>query len=421
MHLAAAHDDEVIALLLLRKGARSDTKNKGGYTALALAPKGGVAARIITRFGNQNTINLPQTEHTKSSIQPITGGGVTQISLFDDNNGRSRYQQKMESSTFPLDAAAYLGLNQLVEKLDSSTNLRDNRGCTLLMKASYCGHTDLVRKMLSALPRAIDQTDFYGNTALIWAVIGGHVQIAKILGDSGANVNGIPIVDSTTKTLVVKSTPLTTSAYMNCLELVEYFLEKGAQIDAKVGVFSRTAIYISCVMRHLPIVTLLLAHNCTVEVGIETWLTTGIINLKKQCIDSNNWTKLATDGKLQTTNPQAASQATNSVTTGGAPGNIFARKNNIHDKFVYCSPADIAFVSSVTELVRKRDLDHSNPINSIQVSIPVEPAALTAGTLSGGEPALIARPKKRHGEQRQAMNLDVSITLSNTLVFNLGV
>ncbi|CAO1633067.1 unnamed protein product [Parajaminaea phylloscopi] len=80
-------------------------------------------------------------------------------------------------------------------------NLTNNRGDTLLMLASYHGHTDLVRKML-ALPRPPDanQLNGRGQSILAGVVFKGYDELIPVLLEAGADpLAGQPSAEDSAK------------------------------------------------------------------------------------------------------------------------------------------------------------------------------------------------------------------------------
>jgi len=67
-------------------------------------------------------------------------------------------------------------------------NIKDARGFTPLIFASYFNKEDIV-KTLMTYKAPVDETDSQGNTALIGVSFKGNTALAKYLMDHGANIN----------------------------------------------------------------------------------------------------------------------------------------------------------------------------------------------------------------------------------------
>lgn len=63
-----------------------------------------------------------------------------------------------------------------------------------------------------------------GNTPLIWAAHGGHIEIARLLIQKGADVNAVTSSGGT---------PLIYAAKFGNVEIVKLLLETGAKMDAR--------------------------------------------------------------------------------------------------------------------------------------------------------------------------------------------
>lgn len=71
-----------------------------------------------------------------------------------------------------------------------SPNVKADDGKSLLMLASYLGHTDIV-KLLIAKGADVNEKDKDGKTALMYAAEKGNVDVAKLLLENGADLNAV--------------------------------------------------------------------------------------------------------------------------------------------------------------------------------------------------------------------------------------
>jgi len=102
-------------------------------------------------------------------------------------------------------------------------NLRNERGDSLLMLASYNGHPDTTRLLLEhgADPELLNDA---GQSPLMGSAFKGNTAIAAILLDGGAQPDG-PGRDG--------KTPLMFAAMFNRVELVQLLLARGADHRAR--------------------------------------------------------------------------------------------------------------------------------------------------------------------------------------------
>ncbi len=71
-----------------------------------------------------------------------------------------------------------------------SPNVKADDGKSLLMLASYLGHTDIVQ-LLIAKGADVNDKDKDGKTALMYAAEKGNVDVAKLLLENGADLNAV--------------------------------------------------------------------------------------------------------------------------------------------------------------------------------------------------------------------------------------
>ncbi len=99
-------------------------------------------------------------------------------------------------------------------------NLRNDKGDTLVMLASYHGHADAVRRLLAAGADPGIAND-RGQTPLAGACFKGDADVVRALLDGGAAVDGHGGDGRT---------PLMTAAMFNRTAIVELLLDRGADL-----------------------------------------------------------------------------------------------------------------------------------------------------------------------------------------------
>tara|TARA_R110002051_G_scaffold230027_1_gene292069 strand:+ start:358 stop:840 length:483 start_codon:yes stop_codon:yes gene_type:complete len=114
-------------------------------------------------------------------------------------------------------------IDELITKDPSLINIKDQRGSTPLILATYYGHGDLANLLLER-GADIDGKDGSGNTALMGVCFKGFAEIAKKLVDKGAKVNVINAMGATS---------LIYTAMFNKIEIAKILLNHGADTSIK--------------------------------------------------------------------------------------------------------------------------------------------------------------------------------------------
>lgn len=187
-----------IAKRLIASGANVAARNRYGVTALYLAARGGDAAttRELLVAGIDANTSLPGGEsalmtaarsgHTDVVGVLLTGSNaVESLAEFAGNPGTS------ERSGYAAESAGYGDTERRAPRRNrADVNAREQRyGDTALMWAAVAGHVDVVRLLIEAGAdvRAVDDE---GVTALHLARANGHTEVAAALLAAGATPNG---------------------------------------------------------------------------------------------------------------------------------------------------------------------------------------------------------------------------------------
>ena len=114
-------------------------------------------------------------------------------------------------------------LQGLFEKGFDAPNIRDGKGNTLLMLASYNGQLEMTRVLLEhgANPQIANDM---GQIPLAGAAFKGNTAMAKLLIENGADVNA---------RMPDGKTALMFAAMFNQLEIIDLLIENGADISLK--------------------------------------------------------------------------------------------------------------------------------------------------------------------------------------------
>ncbi|TPX38480.1 hypothetical protein SeMB42_g04911 [Synchytrium endobioticum] len=161
-------------------------------------------------------------------------------------------------------------------------NFKDSNGWTPLMKASYKGHLELVRSLIT---RGADVKEFdkLGCTALVWACLGCHEDVVDALINEGdAAVNAY--LESAKFKVHPPPTPLVAACFAGSLNIVRQLVEAGAKIDTRVGPGrGKSALMVACWMKRMDIIKYLVAHQAAAECpskNTEEWIRRGMAIVK---------------------------------------------------------------------------------------------------------------------------------------------
>jgi len=188
-----------IARRLIDAGADVAARNRYGVTALYLAARGGDASttRALLVAGIDANASLPGGEtalmtaarsgHT-DVVGVLLAGSNAVESLADLAGGNSTTER---SGYAAAENAGYGGTERrATQRNRADVNAREHRyGDTALMWAAVAGHVDVVRLLIEAGAdvRAVDDE---GVTALQLARANGHTEVAAALLAAGANPDG---------------------------------------------------------------------------------------------------------------------------------------------------------------------------------------------------------------------------------------
>ncbi len=166
-------------------------------------------------------------------------------------NGISPNSKNEKGLTVLMKASAY-GTLEIVQTLvakGAKINETTPWGTTALSLAAEYGKEDII-KWLIKKGANISIKDKYGGTALTQTAAKGYTRIVKILVDNGADVN-------------VKRTNGTTSLMAACslgyFDIVKILVLNGADLEAKTD--EATALYFAIQAKHIKIVQFLLAKG----------------------------------------------------------------------------------------------------------------------------------------------------------------
>jgi ankyrin repeat protein len=270
LHWAVDNDDRPMVDLLLRNKANANATNRYGVSPLMLAVTHGnvlVAQALLDRGADPNAA-LPEGETilmtaARSGSVPIVklllSRGATANGV-ESWHGQSALMWAASENHGGVVAALVEGgadMNLRSKVLDGMPPLRKTApdvgqqgihstfprgGMTALHFAARQGSADAIAA-LAAAGVDLDQKDPDGFTAVIFAILNGHYDIAALLIDQGAGVNTtdssgrgplFTVVDMNTFEYSFNRATAKPSGRMDALDLVTYLLAHGANPNARL-------------------------------------------------------------------------------------------------------------------------------------------------------------------------------------------
>uniref|UniRef100_A0A2A4JTK0 K Homology domain-containing protein n=1 Tax=Heliothis virescens TaxID=7102 RepID=A0A2A4JTK0_HELVI len=274
--LAACGGHVELAMLLLERGANIEEVNDEGYTPLMEAAREGHEEMVALLLGQGASINAQTEETQETALTLACCGGFLEVADFLIKAGADA---ELGAST-PLMEASQEGHLELVRYLlnaGADVNAQTQTGDTALTYACENGHTDVADLLLRA-GAELEHESEGGRTPLMKAcraghvctvqfLVGkgadasmdGHVEVARLLLDSGAQVN-MP-TDSF-------ESPLTLAACGGHVELAMLLLERGANIE-EVNDEGYTPLMEAAREGHEEMVALLLGQGASINAQTE--------------------------------------------------------------------------------------------------------------------------------------------------------
>lgn len=136
----------------------------------------------------------------------------------------------------------------------SDVNHVENEGSTLLMKASWYGYFDIVKRLFIRGAK-INIKGKLGMTALLYASMEGHTKIVEFLLDNGANIHHRNIYDETA---------LLKAAFKP--DLIKLLIERGADVEAVADLGVPPLVW-AAGDGHLEVVKILVENGANIERG----------------------------------------------------------------------------------------------------------------------------------------------------------
>lgn len=331
---------------------------------------------------------------TFAKTKQVKGGIEDQTT---DVEARQMVESFLETGVMILPDAAYLGLQKPLLSVIQKSTFKDcdEAGSTALMKASHAGHKMVVEELLK-LGADVDAIDKCGNTALVWAVLGGRLGVARTLIEKEASVDGgLPFTDGSGVDFKGQLTPLIAAAYQGNIAIVELLIKEKCDVNLRIGKGKgKSAILIAAWGKKKDIVKLLIQHGAMVDAEVEEWFLNGLIAMKKTLVEKNPWISGAV----------SRAESTIAATAPATP-----KRSSLLEKINFTTADETEVIAEISQMLTARagiDPEKPPPIAGVESSAPQNRRS--------------QQPGGRNREYRQGINLEKIIGNNSESVLALA-
>jgi ankyrin repeat protein len=290
-----------IAQLLVAFGANVNLPDHWQITPLHIALQRGriEVARFLISAGAQVTV---PTYDGETPLHTATKRGEFEIVRLLLNRG-AKVNALTDTAESPLLWAASEGRYEIARVLiaegaDVNTQGGEHFASPLHMAAEI-GHKPLVRLLLDSTVR-INPTDRLGRTPAIWAMHAGHLNIAKLLAEAGAEINlhlAAYLGDAAAAKRLIEAgadvnlpddigyTPLHYAARGGQAEVAGLLIANGADVNAE-GKYGNTPLHLAT--KHIEVTKVLVDHGAELDAenrSEETALQQAVSRGDKKVVD----------------------------------------------------------------------------------------------------------------------------------------
>ena len=255
LHFAADQKEWTTARVLLRYGADLNAKNNDGKTPVDIAELHELSEILTQRSLTKSLIDAARNGQTKPIEDFLGGGGdasaeddVATMLHYALGNGQTKTAELLIAKGARLDTRPFQGepvLFLAIRRKDATMlNFLLDRGAKLSVTGEYAATPFLVslaipwregaELLLKKGAVLTDKATLFDYGPLHYAVLGGDIELVRMLLDKGLDVNSMP---------GYKGSALHLAAQEGKIEIVKLLVSRGADVNAAAPEYSQTPLH----------------------------------------------------------------------------------------------------------------------------------------------------------------------------------
>ena len=257
LHIGASQGNVAMCSYLVNEGAQLDSREVQSKTSLQLACEAG-HYELVQMMLNQSKLNPTEMTFLAAFFAAVEFGHVRIAESFFSRG--LKLQELQKDSHKPATLAAKSGSLAMVElmiKENCDANARDGNGWNALHFASYCGHYQVIERLIGNNVSTIATTSKQ-ETPLLFAVKGSHFPVAEMLLRCSRDDNIVNAGDEQGQQ------PVHHTARTGSTEIFNLLMSNGAKINVENS-FGWQPLHIATAYGHLNLVQRLLEQGANVD------------------------------------------------------------------------------------------------------------------------------------------------------------